>query len=156
MFWKFLKLELRHPITYVHIYTTKHMLQTLKQSFMSTQQEGQYIRKWQFQQPQSTVRTSKKEPQLLLHCTFTKTWPILQQSVSNNYYMFRLCVQPYLYSMPSICMILQYNMWPIWFHIFPHSFTKQHNFHKHVNKQNVCWFSLQKEVFHANRHTEWN
>ena len=50
---------------------------------------------------------------------------------------------------------ITYHTWPVWLHIFPHSFTKQHNFQKHVKKY-VCRFSLQEEVFHANGQNETN
>jgi hypothetical protein len=96
----------------------------VQMGFMLTQQAREYIRIWQFQQPQSTVRTSKEEAQLLLRCSITKTWPNIQQGVSNRYYIFRVRLQPYWYIMPSTCTILHYHMWPIWLHIFPHCFTK--------------------------------
>jgi len=61
----------------------------------------------------------------------------LQQGVSHKYYIFRACLQPYLYSMSSISTVLHYHTWPVCLHIFPHCFTKQHNFPKYVNKHKM-------------------
>ena len=93
------------------------------------------------------MRTSNKHAQLLLHCSFTKTWSKLQQGVWNKYYIFRACLQPYLYSMSSTCTVLHYHTWPVSLHIFPHCLTKQHNFQKHVkNIKCVLIFSTERTV----------
>jgi hypothetical protein len=79
----------------------------------------------------------KKEAQLLMHCNFTKTWSNLQQGVSNKHYMFRVCVQPYLYSMPSTCTVLHYNMWPVWLH-FSTLFHKRAEFSETCTETKMC------------------
>jgi len=82
IFFLFLKLGLTHPASYLHINTAKQMIQSLKQFCI----EGcRWVLCWhskqentsgndKFQLSKSTVRTSNKQAQILLHCSFTKTW----------------------------------------------------------------------------------
>ena len=45
--------------------------------------------------------------------------------------MFRVCLQPYLHSIPSTCTIL-HHIWPVWLHILSQNNTIFRNMYKNI------------------------
>jgi len=155
---KFLKSGLRHPVPYVHVYNATQMIRStegcrwvftkhrrVQMSFMFTRQENTSgndnsnpNQQWEHQKRKHNyycIAASLRHDQ-----TFHKVSQIsitCSQSVCSHIYTACQAHVPYNI---TICGLSG--------SIFPHCFTKQHNFQTHVMKHKMCGFSLQKEVFH--------
>jgi len=157
-FFLFLKLGLTHPAPYVHIYTAKQMIQSLKQFCI---EECRWVLCWHSKQENTSGNDNSNNP--------NQQWE--HQTKKHNYY----CIVASLRHDQTFNRVSQISLSAALFiqHVkhkyriilsyvaclaphFPTLFPKQHNFQKHVNKHKMRVDFLYRKLSHANGQTDWN